>query len=55
MMVVMDQRSPGIRGGEYGMTDKEHLQKPTANIIPNGERLNAFLIIRESIPIQYLY
>lgn len=25
-----------------GMTDKEHLQKPAANILPSGERLNVF-------------
>lgn len=29
-------------GGEIIPLDKEHLQKSTANIIPNGEKWNAF-------------
>lgn len=28
--------------GEFPQHDKEHLQKPTPNIIPNNERLNYF-------------
>ena len=36
------------------MIDKEHLPKSAANIIPHGEKLNAFSHNqRESIPIRY--
>ena len=36
------------------MTDKEHLPKSATNIIPHGEKLNAFSYNHtESIPIHY--